>query len=115
MTPPNSLLMSSSTDWVVIGTLTSDVELAIVFRASDRAFTVAYRGTSNTWVINTALSLLSVARLNTDLVWILSYTRTIYDPETYGSVAYSIVKEIAYTNGSQPINCRFFTERIIAN
>lgn len=49
MKPPSPLDLSTSTTDIVIATITSDVELSILFRGSSRRVSLAYRKTDNAW------------------------------------------------------------------
>jgi hypothetical protein len=82
ITPPGSLIMSNSASEVVVATLISDIEIGLIFRASDMKLYAAYRTISNTWekIVTFMDYLHTVLVLEQDRVYFLTFTRSIADP-----------------------------------
>ena len=49
MTPPTPLTMSTSPTWVQISSLSSDIEIGVFFRGSDRMICLGIKNSDGTW------------------------------------------------------------------
>lgn len=81
---PLSGLITDQVSWTQIGTLSSDIEIALMFRLYSGKYelNLAYLKTDNTWV-NAEFggnNLTSKTELNLDFVWVVSVTRSLINP-----------------------------------
>lgn len=82
ISPPGSLVMSTSTDEVLIAQLTSDIQIGLIFRGSDMKVYLAYRTIANTWqkIVSNSDYLHTILVLNQDRVYLMCFNRSISDP-----------------------------------
>lgn len=69
-------------EWIQIGTLSSDIEIALGFRYyySNYSFNLAYRKTDNTWAYLGFISETPATGLNLDFILVVSVVRSNADP-----------------------------------
>lgn len=98
LTPPSQLSISQSSDWTVIGSLTSEFQLGLLFRGTDRALAFGYLSTNDAWVFNTEY--LSFVPFNKSLVYILNFTRSVAQPKLL-TITFTDYNGTTYKNGNQ--------------